>query len=197
MRTLKKQQPGYVFPLKGRKQTPETRARLSAAMLARQKPIEERFFEKIVKAEGHWLWVGACKPTGYGMFCFRGNWNFIAHRASYIMFKGEIPPYPYVIDHACGIKSCVHPDHLRVVLQADNCTTLTRKPTPFRTNREKTHCIHGHPFAGENLARFLVKGRNGRWTPTRGCLTCVPTNRNHPRRFWLPEDLPGAVERAA
>lgn len=136
---------------------------------AKRTPPEVRFESKIYRTEGHWLWVGACKPTGYGMFFFRNDANFIAHRASYIMHCGEIPPH-LVVDHICKVKSCVNPEHLRLVRQVDNCTILAA-PTPFTTNSGKTHCKYGHPFKGDNIAWH--KPARDRW-PSRVCVACRP-----------------------
>lgn len=129
----------------------------------KRKTTWERFHEKIVKAEGHWLWIGAHKPTGYGMFYFREDDCFIAHRASYIMHKGEIPDH-LVIDHECKVKSCVNPDHLRLVTQLDNCTILAARLSPHMRNRLKTHCIRGHSFD----TTLKCRGR-----PHRACTVCL------------------------
>lgn len=140
-------------------------------------PVWDRFNSKIFKAEGHWLWVGACKPTGYGMFWFRADECFIAHRASWILHRGEIPE-GLVVDHICKVKSCVNPDHLRLVTQQFNSTV--NSVSPMARNKAKTHCSKGHPLTPENIA---VQKRPGYITKTgnrvgactaRTCLICYP-----------------------
>lgn len=76
----------------------------------------EKFFDK---AEGCWLWKGGKKnKMPYGCFVFRHR-NWIAHRASYYLYKGELPPKALVL-HSCDNASCVNPDHLRLGTHIDN-----------------------------------------------------------------------------
>jgi hypothetical protein len=42
----------------------------------------------------------------------------------------------------------VNPDHLEPVTHAEN---IRRGTGPLAENAAKTHCVHGHEFAGENL----------------------------------------------
>ncbi len=144
---------------------------------------------------GCWIWNGARQPQGgYGRFVFQGRWE-CAHRAAWIITYGPIPD-GLVIDHVCRVAWCVNPDHLRLVTPYIN--NIENNESPQARNSRKTHCSKGHPYSGDNLARvlnFSANGRNRRmaWRPSRVCLTCHPAYRNHPRRFWLPEDLPSAA----
>lgn len=116
--------------------------------------------------------------------------RILAHRFSWIIHNAQDVPEGLVIDHICRNTLCVNPRHLRAVTQESNCMELAQG-NPFFNNREKTTCKHGHPFEGANLARVLVKSRNKkRWIPTRICLTCQPHAHGHPRRYWLPEEVP-------
>lgn len=164
----------------------QRKAALVAARNAVRPPLEERFAAKIVKAEGHWLWIGAHKPSGYGMFFFDGNENFIAHRASYIMHKGPIAD-DLDVDHTCGVKSCVNPDHLRAVSERVNA--LENNTSPMARNSKKTHCKHGHPYTETNTALYsrkggvTAKGRRYGKSTARVCLICYP-------HFWRYAVIP-------
>lgn len=65
-----------------------------------------------------WNYTGALMHRGYGNFWFRGT-TYRAHRASYIIFKGEIPEGLYVL-HKCHNRKCCNPNHLEVGTHADN-----------------------------------------------------------------------------
>jgi len=74
----------------------------------RREEFSSRF---IKKPSGCWIWNGPVAPDGYGL---SGNGKFFrAHRASYILWKGEIPKGMWVL-HKCDVPLCVNPDHLYV-----------------------------------------------------------------------------------
>lgn len=78
----------------------------------------EKFFEK---SSDCWIWKGANKGKRlpYGMFTFRLYKNILAHRASWIIYNGEIPKDLLVL-HKCDVASCVNPDHLFLGTHLDN-----------------------------------------------------------------------------
>ena len=66
---------------------------------------------KTIDVNGCWLWTGPVDKDGYGLF---GAAKFFkAHRASYILFKDEIPLKAFVL-HKCDIKGCFNPEHLYI-----------------------------------------------------------------------------------
>ena len=67
-----------------------------------------------------WKWLGSInKNTGYGKKQLGGK-SVLAHRWVYAIFHGHVPGN-YVLDHTCGNKWCVNPNHLEAVNQAENC----------------------------------------------------------------------------
>jgi hypothetical protein len=175
--------PGWVNPLKG---VPRPRA-----------PLAVRYWVKVDKRgpDECWPWLGSFDTVGYGVIWGGGDSPLPAkfpkaHRVGLWLAGKEIPAGK-VADHKCGNRWCQNPAHMEPETQADNCTLFADERSPFARNRKKTACKHGHPFADENLARLLLRrNRKGEWQPTRVCLTCFPAYANHPRRFWLPGEVP-------
>ena len=131
----------------------------------------EHFWSKVDRSGGGcWIWT-AGKTGGYGRFWDGRKQNY-AHRFAYELLVGPVPP-GLVIDHLCCVTACVNPLHLEPVTSGENIRRgFAAKPKgpggrsnpgAGAHNRRKTHCPHGHEYAGENLA--VRRGR-------RICRTC-------------------------
>ena len=75
----------------------------------------ERFWSKVDKSEGCWVWRGKPDRDGYGCIQLaRPKRKRLAHRVAYQIANGEIPDGMYVL-HRCPGKHnplCVNPEHL-------------------------------------------------------------------------------------
>jgi hypothetical protein len=112
------------------------------------RPPAERFWEKVDKTEGCWLWTGAKIPDGYGSFRLDSQTHELAHRFAYRTTVGVVPP-GLQLDHLCRNRACVNPEHLEPVTHRENGA----RGNVGRRNRDKTHCKHGHEFTSENTGR--------------------------------------------
>lgn len=80
--------------------------------------LEARFWAKVDKTEGCWIWTGNKLVDGYGRISIDGRLH-LAHRVSFTWANGEILD-GMVIDHRCHNPACVRPDHLRATTVKQN-----------------------------------------------------------------------------
>lgn len=89
----------------------------------------ERLMEKItIRETGCWEWTGCLrgsKTHRYGVLYFNGKHEG-AHRASYVIFKGEIHEGMNVL-HRCDNPKCVNPEHLFLGDDSTNMSDMTAK----------------------------------------------------------------------
>jgi len=131
-------------------------------------PPEERFFRRVEKSDGCWMWTGTKAPNGYGRFQSggKGSPHLGAHRFSYEMHKGKIPE-GMVVMHSCDTPACVNPDHLSVGTHKENTADMIQKgrKAPFVNygersgaavlTEEKVRYIRSSPLRNVDLAAEL------------------------------------------
>ena len=120
----------------------------------------ERFWSKVKKEDGCWIWLASRDRMGYGTFGFDGKVQK-AHRVSYQLEIGPIPSGAHIL-HSCDNPPCVNPAHLRAGTRSDNMRDKVERGRDW--NVKKTECIHGHPF--DDLNTYITP--DGR----RNCRTC-------------------------
>lgn len=107
-------------------------------------------FEKFIEPEpntGCFLWTGSLNQAGYGQFYANGR-VVMAHR--YVMGLDR-EREQMVVDHKCGVRSCINPRHLQVVSRGRNiwlAFNRDRHPTKPR----QAFCKSGrHRMEGANV----------------------------------------------
>lgn len=92
---------------------------------------EQRFWRKVQKGDGCWLWTGHVDAKGYGRFQVAPRQPVTASRFAYELTHGPIPQgegyHGLCVMHVCDNPQCVRPDHLRLGTQKDNIRDAARK----------------------------------------------------------------------
>src|SRR5436190_19501979 len=81
----------------------------------------ERFWSKVVRTDGCWLWTASTDRDRYGHIKKGAHKSklIIAHRASWILHFGPIADGQNV-PHTCDNPPCTRPDHLFLGTRRDN-----------------------------------------------------------------------------
>lgn len=137
------------------------RAEIRADRSAARPTVQQRFEDKFVPDpnSGCWLWTASVGGGGYGKFGGKGRTPQDAHRASWQMYRGEIPAGLMVL-HRCDVRCCVNPNHLFLGTAKENTHDMMAKGRYTPWNRGITHCKQGHEFSPENTV--YVKGGKAR-----------------------------------
>ena len=111
-------------------------------------PSMTRFWSKVDRKEGLscWNWIGPTNASGYGRFHAEGR-SVMAHRVT-VWLSGRSIPNGMEVDHICRNRSCVNPEHLRVVTHREN---LLAGETITARAAATTNCPKGHLLVGGNL----------------------------------------------
>lgn len=115
----------------------------------------ERFLDKIEFGEHSdecWLWLAQLNLDGYGRFKSNGR-MVLAHRYSYEMFIGTIPPDKPFVLHDCDFPPCVNPRHLHVGTHTDNMREMVSRGLHSNGNK-------GQTLPGEQNGRSKLKGED-------------------------------------
>ena len=102
---------------------------------------------------GCWLWMGHVMKGGYGRVKMDGVTTLV-HRLSWLRVNGSIP-VGMVLDHLCRNRSCLNPDHLRLVTTRIN--SLENSVSPPAANAAKIVCgVCGGQYATHRSRRLCV-----------------------------------------
>lgn len=115
--------------------------------------VEERFWSKVDKTAGCWVWTAGRVGGGYGTFTVDRRAQ-VAHRFAYELLVGPVPD-GLQLDHLCRNRQCVNPAHLEPVTARTN---LLRGEGVAAKNARKTHCNRGHAYTAETTYVYKDTG---------------------------------------
>lgn len=143
----------------------------------KRSPPDVRFWAKVEKSDGCWLWTARVDKLGYGFFrADSQKAHALAHRFSWALHNGPIPTGLLVL-HKCDRPGCVRPDHLYVGTDADNTADkLSRHRQAHRLSTEQVQAIRERLRAGAtrvcvaadynvttSAIRLIAVGRTWAW----------------------------------
>ena len=131
-------------------------------MRKRNKPhTTESILAESIQSGDCLLWP-SLKANGYGYIGHKGKATY-AHRVSYILHYEQDIPSDLEVDHTCGNRACINPEHLELVTHSKNMD---------RARIKRGTCRAGHPFDDVNTRLFVVKRKQGGVRTQRYCLKC-------------------------
>ena len=113
----------------------------------------ERFWNKVQKSSGCWLWTGTILHDGYGQFDRRR-----AHRVAWELTNGPIPKGQLIL-HRCDNPPCVRPDHLFLGTHAENMADMTSKGRGLTGSRSwlSKHGQRAKPGEAHHMAKLTTE----------------------------------------
>lgn len=122
-----------------------------------------RFWAKVHKTDGCWLWTAPVTGEGYGrIWSGSGKIHFLAHVGSWMLHFGPVPPYrPCGIHvlHKCDVRHCVNPVHLWLGTDMDNCRDRDTKGRGVWHKGESSHSAKLTEAEVLEIIRLHAQGR--------------------------------------
>lgn len=140
----------------------------------REPAVSARFWSKVQKDEGCWVWLGSRDGDEYGLFSVtvaRGSYKTVrAHRASYFLSRGEMPAE--VGRHSCDHPWCVNDAHVLNGTHQDNVDDKMRRGRHVSGTKGRPDLVargedHGNALLSDEAVRDIRENYVPRKTPLR------------------------------
>lgn len=99
-------------------QRPPTHSAKPLAATGISEDARRRFWKKVRKTDGCWIWTGEIRHDGYGKFQINYG-RYGAHRVSWVI-AGNVLSENLLILHSCHNPACVNPSHLKLGTNEEN-----------------------------------------------------------------------------
>ena len=114
----------------------------------------DRFIAKVTVPEDSsqcWVWQGARRPSGHGMFAPDGAQPRCthAHRWLYQYVHGAVLPSNITVNHHCDNPPCVNPTHLYAGTQQDNVRDMVARGRQSRGTAHSSAILRSKKFLAQ------------------------------------------------
>ena len=93
--------------------------------MSRSQTLKERFWSRVRKTSGCWLWEGASGGAGHGRIWLNGKFVQATH-VSLLLAGNPLPEGMWAL-HRCDNPPCVRPSHLFAGTHSDNIRDAIKK----------------------------------------------------------------------
>jgi hypothetical protein len=122
--------------------------------------VEARFWGRIKKTPGCWLWTGSTNRQGYGTLNIDKQY-VLAHRVAWTLALGDIPRGKCVLHH-CDTPACCRPIHLFLGDPKDNTTDMIAKNRQCQGERKslimRAAALRGDAHPSRTNPGYLPRG---------------------------------------
>lgn len=127
----------------------------TAAEMAREVPTAaDRFWARVQRGDGCWLWTGARNEFGYGRVSIRSR-VYKAHRVAWYLARGPVPDGIDVL-HSCDNPPCCNPAHLHLGTHRQNMREMVARNPRFARAKTATGDVTDI-YEFQDVVRYLAE----------------------------------------